>query len=184
MVRLREVSSPYAWYLESLSKLLVDDPRGPRSSGRYDRYDDHRRGYGRYGERDYDRGYGRRDDRRYDDRRGYYPREGPFISPRHILQVENNVFCFSQSRSDDANLSLQTATTMAHALTDMVAVEAETTATIAVEVEEDTMIVMIETPVAPATHPQLPVTVIQHLLGSLTVAATLMRDTPVESSDC
>lgn len=52
-----------------------DDPRGPRGSGRYDRYDDHRRGYGRYGDRDYDRGYGRRDDRRYDDRRGYYPRE-------------------------------------------------------------------------------------------------------------
>jgi len=45
-----------------------DDPRQPR--GRYDRYDDHRRGYGgRYGDRDYDRGYGRRDDRRYDDRR-------------------------------------------------------------------------------------------------------------------
>ena len=104
--------------------------------------------------------------------------------PPDISYKWRTMFCFSQSRNDSANLSLQIATTMAHALTDMVAVEAETTATIAVEVEEDTMIVMIETPVAPATHPQLPVTVIQHLLGSLTVAATLMRDTPVESSDC
>jgi hypothetical protein len=33
-------------------------------------------------------------------------------------------------------------------------------------------------------HPQLPPMVIQLLLGNLMVAATLMRDTPVASSDC
>ena len=159
-----------------------DEPRGPRG-GRYDRYDDHRRGYGgRYAERDYDRGYGRRDDRRYDDRRGYYPREGPFIIPQTYLTSGEECFLFWQSQSDGADLSLQTATTTAHALTDTV--EVEMTAMIVVEVVEDTVIAMIETPPAPATHPQLPAMVIQLLLGNLTVAATLMKDTPVESSDC
>jgi hypothetical protein len=92
------------------------------------------------------------------------------------------MFCFSQSRSDSADLFLQNATTTAHALIDMV--EAETTATIVEEAAEDTMIAMIETLAAPAMHPQLPAMVIQLLLGNLTVAATLMRDTPVERPDC
>jgi hypothetical protein len=67
-------------------------------------------------------------------------------------------------------------------LTDTVA--AEMTVTSVVEAAEDTMIAMIETLAAPAMHPQLPAMVIQLLLGNLTVAATLMRDTPAERSDC
>ena len=70
---------------------------------------------------------------------------------------------------------------MPHESTVMVA---EMTAKIAVEVAEGTVIAMIETLAAPATRPQQPPTVIQLLLGSLMVAATLMRDTPVKSSDC
>ena len=63
-------------------------------------------------------------------------------------------------------------------------VVAEMIATSVVEVVEDTMIAMRETLAAPAMPPQLPAMVNQLLLGNLTVAATLMRDTPVESSDC
>jgi hypothetical protein len=66
-------------------------------------------------------------------------------------------------------------------------VEAETTATSVVEAAVDTtiaMTAMTETLAALAMHPQLPAMVIQLLLGNLMVAATLMRDTPVESSDC
>jgi hypothetical protein len=66
-------------------------------------------------------------------------------------------------------------------------VEAETTATSVVEAAVDTtiaMTAMTETLAALAMHPQLPPMVIQLLLGNLMVAATLMRDTPVESSDC
>jgi hypothetical protein len=62
----------------------------------------------------------------------------------------------------------------------------ETTATSAVEVVEDTVIAMRETLAVPAM-PLPPPMVIQLLvqsLGNLMVAATLMRDTPVETSDC
>jgi uncharacterized membrane protein (DUF441 family) len=68
-------------------------------------------------------------------------------------------------------------------------VEAETTATSAVEVAAvaavvaDTMIAMIVTLVAPAMLPQPPAMVNQLQLGNLMVAA-LMTDTPIESSDC
>ena len=66
------------------------------------------------------------------------------------------------------------------------AVEAETTATSVVEVAAaaaDIMIAMIVTLAAPAMLPQLPAMVNQLQLGNLMVAA-LMRDTPIESSDC
>lgn len=69
-------------------------------------------------------------------------------------------------------------------------VEAETIATSVVEAAVDTMIAMTamtattEILAALAMHPQLPPMVIQLLLGNLMVAATLMREFPVESSDC
>ena len=62
--------------------------------------------------------------------------------------------------------------------------EVETTAMSVVEVAEDTMIAMTETLAAPAMLLQQLPTVIPLLLGNLMVAASLMRDTPVESSDC
>lgn len=62
----------------------------------------------------------------------------------------------------------------------------ETTATSAVEVVEDTVTAMTETLAVPAM-PLPPPMVIQLLvqsLGNLMVAATLMRDTPAETTDC
>jgi hypothetical protein len=65
--------------------------------------------------------------------------------------------------------------------------EVETTATSVVEVAEvaeATMTATTETLAAPAMPPRCPPTGNPLLLGNLMVAATLMRDSPVESSDC
>lgn len=72
---------------------------------------------------------------------------------------------------------------MPHAVT---ATGAETTATSAVEevVVVDTTIAMIVTLAAPAMLPQLPVAIATLPQPGNPMVAALMRDTPIESSDC
>jgi hypothetical protein len=70
---------------------------------------------------------------------------------------------------------------------EVTAMAVETIAMSAVEVVEDTVIATTETLAALAMLLQQPPMVIQLLvqrLGNLMVAATLMRNTPVEISDC
>lgn len=65
--------------------------------------------------------------------------------------------------------------------------EVETTAmsvVVVAEAAEDTTTAMTETLAAPAMPPLCPPTGNPLRLGNLMVAATLMRDSPVESSDC
>lgn len=70
---------------------------------------------------------------------------------------------------------------MPHAVT---ATEAETTATSAVEEVVDTTIAMIVTLAALAMLPQLPVAIAMLPQPGNPMVAALMRDTPIESSDC
>jgi len=95
------------------------------------------------------------------------------------------MFCSFAFRSNYTDLASWQIATMATP-PELTAMLEETTATSAVEVVEDTVTAMTETLAVPAM-PLPPPMVIQLLvqsLGNLMVAATLMRDTPAETTDC